>query len=90
MSSIVIDDLAINGHTPAFAEKLFVGKPNIGERADFLARVNDILDRQWLTNNGQYVQEFERKIAEFCGVKHCVAMCNATIGLEIAIKSAGF
>jgi len=33
------------------------------------------------------VQEFEKKIAEFVGVKYCVAMCNATIALEIAIRA---
>jgi dTDP-4-amino-4,6-dideoxygalactose transaminase len=35
------------------------------------------------------VQEFERRIAEFVGVKHCIVMCNATIALEIAIRAAG-
>jgi len=35
------------------------------------------------------VQELERKIAEYTGVKHCVAICNATIGLEILIHAAG-
>lgn len=35
------------------------------------------------------MQEFERRIAEFLGVKHCVAVCNATIGLELAARAAG-
>jgi dTDP-4-amino-4,6-dideoxygalactose transaminase len=35
------------------------------------------------------VQEFEQRVADFIGVKHCIAMCNATIGLEIAIKATG-
>ena len=82
-------DLAINGAPPAFAEPLHVGRPNIGNRDAFLARVGDILDNQWLTNNGPMVQEFERRIAERTGVKHCVAMCNATIALEIAIRALG-
>ena len=82
-------DLAINGAPPAFAEPLHVGRPNIGNRERFLARVNDILDRRWLSNNGPMVQEFERKVAEFLGVRHCVAMCNGTIALEIAIRALG-
>ena len=82
-------ELAILGGAPAFADKLFVGCPNIGDREAFLARVNDILDRRWLTNNGAYVQELERKLADYLGVKHCIAMCNATIALEITIRALG-
>src|SRR5262249_13584345 len=46
-------------------------------------------DRKWLTNDGPYVQEFERRIADLVGVKHCIAMCNATVALEIAIRALG-
>lgn len=84
-----INNLAILGGTPAFAAPLHVGRPNIGNRKKFEARVSDILDRRWLTNNGNYVQEFERRVAELVGVEHCVAMCNATIALEIAIRALG-
>lgn len=82
-------DLAVNGAAPAFAETLHVGRPNIGNREDFLHRVNQILDNQWLSNNGPMAQEFERRIADHLGVKHCVAMCNGTIALEIAIRALG-
>lgn len=46
-----------------------------------------MFDRRWFTNNGPLVQEFEQKISEYVGVKHCVATCNATIALEIAIRA---
>jgi len=82
-------DLAINGAPPAFAEPIHVGRPNIGDRAAFMRRVEQILDNQWLTNNGPMVQEFERRISSYLGVKHCVAMCNGTIALEIAIRALG-
>jgi len=35
------------------------------------------------------VQELEQRISEFLGVKHCVAMCNGTVALEIAIRALG-
>lgn len=82
-------DLAVNGAPPAFAEPLHVGRPNIGDRDGFLRRVETILDNQWLTNNGPMVQEFEQRIAARLGVKHCIAMCNGTIALEIAIRALG-
>src|SRR3546814_10895560 len=72
---------------PAFAEPLHVGRPNIGNRDAFLSKVAEILDNQWLTNNGPTVQEFEQRIAAKLGVKHCVAMCNGTIALAIAIRA---
>jgi dTDP-4-amino-4,6-dideoxygalactose transaminase len=78
---------AILGGTPAFLEPLHVGRPNLGDRAAMLRRVNDIFDRRWFTNDGPLVREFEAHIQEFTGVKHCVAMCNATIALEIAIRA---
>jgi dTDP-4-amino-4,6-dideoxygalactose transaminase len=83
-------DLAIHGAPPAFAEPLHVGRPNICNREEFLQRMGQVLDNQWLTNNGPMVQEFEQRIAERLGVKHCVAMCNGTIALEIAIRALGF
>ena len=82
-----LPDLALFGGAPTFAEALHVGRPNLGDREAFLARVNDILDRRWFTNNGRYVQEFEQRLAEATGTRHCIAVCNATIALELAIRA---
>lgn len=71
------------------AEFLHIGRPNIGERATLLARLNEILDRHWLSNNGINVQEFESRVACSLGVRHCVTVCNATIGLEVVIRALG-
>jgi dTDP-4-amino-4,6-dideoxygalactose transaminase len=79
--------LAIFGGTPAFPEPLHVGRPNLGDRRAMLRRVNEIFDRRWFTNNGPLVKEFEARIQELVGVKNCVAMCNATIALEIAVRA---
>jgi dTDP-4-amino-4,6-dideoxygalactose transaminase len=84
-----IDDLAIFGGTPTFRSELHVGRPNVGERQALLRRINDLLDRRWLTNDGPLLQEFEQRICDFIGVKHCVAVCNATIGLEILARALG-
>jgi dTDP-4-amino-4,6-dideoxygalactose transaminase len=68
---------------------LHVGRPNIGNRENFLRLAESMFDRGWLTNNGPLVQELERRIAAYLGVRHCVAMCNGTIALEIAIRAVG-
>lgn len=82
-------DLAINGAPPAFEQVLHVGGPSIGNREAFLKYAEDIFDRRRLSNNGPLVQELERRVAAHHGVKHCVAMCNGTIALEIAIRALG-
>ena len=81
--------LAILGGTPRFPEKLHVGRPNIGNRERLLERFNGMLDRRWFSNNGQLVQEFEKALASYLGVKHCIAVCNATIALEITARALG-
>lgn len=82
-------DLAINGAPPAYAEPLHVGRPNLGDREALLRYTAEVYDRRWLTNNGPLVQELEARIADKLGVKNCVAMCNGTIALEIAIRALG-
>lgn len=82
-------DLAINGAPPAFDHQLHVGRPNIGNREDFQKFVDKIFEQRWLSNNGPMVHELEQRIANFHGVKHCVAMCNGTVALEIAIRALG-
>lgn len=79
--------LALLGGAPAFQEVLHVGRPNIGNRDRLLARVNDMLDRRWLSNNGPFLLELEQKLRELMGVKHCIVMANATIALEIAARA---
>ena len=77
-------DLAIYGGEPAFPDFLHVGRPNVGDRTRFLERVNDALDRRWLTNNGPFVQQFEQHLAQLCGVRHCVAVASGTVALSLA------
>ncbi len=84
-----IDELALFGGSPIFNQILHVGRPNIGNRQHFLNRINDMLDRRWLSNNGPFVQELEEKLAAYLGVAHCVAICNATVALEIATRALG-
>jgi dTDP-4-amino-4,6-dideoxygalactose transaminase len=84
-----LQDLAINGALPAFEEQLHVGRPNIGSREAFIKYVDRIFDNRWLSNNGPMVYEFEQRVAEYHNVKHCIAMCNGTVALEIAIRALG-
>lgn len=81
-------DLAIATGKPAFSEPLHVGRPNLGSEDALLERIRQILDGRWLTNYGPMVQEFETRLKQMLGVRHCIPMCNATVALEIAIRAA--
>lgn len=80
---------AILGGDPAFAEPRHVGSPNIGDRARLLQRIETILDNRRLSNRGPLVREFEHRVAAIAGVRHCVAMCNGTVALEIGARALG-
>lgn len=74
---------------PSFAAPLHVGRPNITDQARFSELVEGLLERRWLTNDGPLVRELEERVAAHVGVRHCVATCNGTVALEIAIRALG-
>ncbi|WP_067510104.1 aminotransferase class I/II-fold pyridoxal phosphate-dependent enzyme [Actinoplanes sp. TFC3] len=85
----VPEDLATFGGTPAFATPRSVGRPNIGDRAALFARLDAALDRAWLSNGGPLAEEFEQRVAAIAGTEFCVATCNATAGLQLALRATG-
>ncbi len=50
--------------------------------------VTDVLRSDWLTQ-GPAIERFERKVAEYCGAKHTVAVSSATAALHIGALSLG-
>jgi len=68
----------------SFFEKTFhVGRPNIPNKEKVLSKFSEVLNNKWLSNSGPMVQELEHQIQQYLGVKHCICVCNATIGLEL-------
>jgi perosamine synthetase len=43
----------------------------------------------WISSDGPFIAEFERRFASFIGVGHGVAVCNGTAALETALFAAG-
>jgi dTDP-4-amino-4,6-dideoxygalactose transaminase len=79
--------LQLLGGQPAFAQPLHVGRPNIGDKKRFLQLAEQALDRRWLSNDGEIVRAFESRLQELLGVAHVIAVSNATIGLELALRA---
>lgn len=51
--------------------------------------VTDCIRSGWVSSVGKYVDQFERDLAEYTGVKRAVAVVNGTAALHIALKIAG-
>ena len=82
-----LEDLRVFGGERTFPGVLHVGRPNIGDTTAFLEHARAILESRWLSNNGPYLHEFERRIAEICEVPYCIATSNATAALEILVHA---
>ncbi len=66
---------------------MHVGRPGLLNRELFLSRVNTILDNAVFTNNGPFVQELEVYVCKQLHVSHCIAVANATLGLELLLAA---
>lgn len=51
--------------------------------------VTEAVQTGWVSSSGKYVSEFEKAFAEYCGVKHGVAVCNGTVALHLALIALG-
>ena len=65
---------------------IYYGKQSISE--DDIKAVEAVLRSDFLTQ-GPAIEQFERTVADYCGAKYAVAVCNATAALHIACLSAG-
>lgn len=61
--------------------------PNIG--GNEWKYVKDCLDTGWISSVGSYVNEFEKKFAEYVGAPYAVACMNGTAALHIALQLCG-
>lgn len=66
-----------------------VTKPYLPEREKLDKYIDGIYERQWLTNNGQLVQELTRRLEDFLGLENLLLVSNGTLALQIAYRTLG-
>lgn len=66
-----------------------VTKPFLPSREEYEALLDQVWERNWLTNNGPLVQQLEEELEKYLGVSHLNYVSNGTIALQIAIKALG-
>ena len=81
-----MEQLAIKGGKPVRSNILPYGHQWVDD--DDIASVVEVLKSDWITQ-GPKVDEFERKVAEYCGAKYAVAVSSGTTALHAACSVAG-
>jgi len=67
--------------------RIYLSPPHMGgkERALLL----DAFDSNWIAPLGPHVNEFEKEMAQYLGVKHAAALCSGSSALHLALIIAG-
>jgi len=68
-------------------QKIPVTKPFLPPREEYEALIDEVWQRNWLTNNGPLVQQLEAELEDYLGAPHLNYVSNGTIALQIAIKA---
>lgn len=70
-----------------FEKKIWLSSPTMhGDEQNW---VNDAFEKNWITTAGENVNEVEKIVAEYAGVKYAVALSCGTASLHLATKLAG-
>jgi len=67
---------------------LVVTSPLLPEWDDLAPRLQAILERRWLTNQGADARELEAALVSFLGAPHALLMTNGTLALEVLVREA--
>lgn len=68
-------------------EKIFVTQPSLPPIDEFKIYLEKIWENKWLTNNGVFHEEFEKKLREYLNVDYLSLVSNGTLALLIALKA---
>jgi dTDP-4-amino-4,6-dideoxygalactose transaminase len=69
------------------SEKIFVTQPSLPNIEEFKGLISKIWESKWLTNNGQFHEEFEQKLRDYLNVDYLSLVSNGTLALLIALKA---
>lgn len=68
-------------------KKIFVTQPSLPPLEDFIPYLKKIWENKWLTNNGEFHQQFERALAEYLGVRYVSLFTNGMIALQVGMQA---
>jgi dTDP-4-amino-4,6-dideoxygalactose transaminase len=71
------------------SKRINVTKSLLPDRKKLDSYIDRIMESGWFTNRGELVQELERRLEAYLGVKNVVLVANGTLALQVAYKLLG-
>lgn len=68
-------------------KEIYVTRPFLPPKAEFLDAVEEVYESQILTNEGPKVNQLENTLKDFLGVENFHYVTNGTIALQLALKA---
>lgn len=68
---------------------ILVTKPFFPPKEEYKKYLDEIWERQWLTNAGPIVLDLEKELRKFLGVEQFHFLSNGTIAIQFAIRALG-
>jgi len=68
---------------------IYVTRPVLPSLSEILPFLERIWGSRILTNSGPLLQQFEANLASYLGVEHLTVVCNASLGLVLALRLYG-
>ena len=68
-------------------KKILVTQPALPDLDEFIPYLREIWDSKWLTNQGKFHQELEKKLAEYLGVPYISLFNNGTLALIVSLQA---
>ena len=65
---------------------IYVTSPSLPPLKELIVYLEQIWESKWITNDGNFHQEFEKKLADFLGVKYISLFTNGTLALITALQ----
>ena len=70
-----------------FNKRIYLSSPTMhGEELEYM---KEAYESNWMSTVGENIDELERTIADFVGVKHGVALSSGTAAIHLCVKLAG-
>lgn len=68
-------------------KQIYVTQPSLPPIEEYIELLRQIWDNKILTNGGPFHQQFEKKLAEYLGVKYISLFSNGTLALVTALQT---
>ena len=69
------------------SKPIYVTEPSLPPLDEFIPYLEKIWKNKWLTNNGEFHQQFEQALAEYLGVKYISLFTNGMIALQVGMQA---